>query len=117
MSSKMGGARLGAGRPKGALNKRTIAQGISLSALAQKHAPAAIAELVRVMHKSDSDAARVSAAVVILDRGYGKAPQAVDVRGHITTEQIDSTLPASDAARIYAASLADLESDTSESVH
>lgn len=41
----------------------------------------------------------------------------VEHSGKIAHEQIDSALPASDAARIYAASLADLESEAGESVH
>ena len=115
--SSHGGKREGSGRKAGSLGKRTIAQGVSLSALAQKHAPECIEMLLSIARVSDSDAARVTAINSLLDRGYGKASQAVDVRGHITTETIDNSLPASDAARIYAASLADLESDTSESVH
>lgn len=59
------------GRPKGALNKSTK----EIKALAQKHTPAALKTLVSVMQASDSDAARVSAAKELLDRGHGKAPQ------------------------------------------
>ena len=59
------------GRPKGALNKSTR----DIKALAQKHTPGALKTLVSVMSKSDSDAARVSAAKELLDRGYGKSPQ------------------------------------------
>jgi hypothetical protein len=60
-----------AGRPKGALNKSTR----DIKALAQKHTPAALKALVSIVGKSESDAARVSAAKELLDRGYGKAPQ------------------------------------------
>ena len=59
------------GRPKGALNKSTK----EIKALAQKHTPAALKTLVSVMQASDSDAARVSAAKELLDRGHGKSPQ------------------------------------------
>lgn len=59
------------GRPKGALNKSTK----EIKALAQKHTPAALKTLVSVMEASDSDAARVSAAKELLDRGHGKSPQ------------------------------------------
>lgn len=62
-----------AGRPKGALNKSTK----DIKALAQKHTPAALKTLVDVMGKSESDAARVAAARELLDRGHGKAPQAI----------------------------------------
>jgi len=59
------------GRPRGALNKSTK----DIKALAQKHTPEALHTLVSVMKFSESDAARVSAAKELLDRGYGKSPQ------------------------------------------
>src|SRR5262245_54672833 len=47
--------------------------------LARQHMPAAIEALVSIMNNTKaSDAARVSAACALLDRGYGKAPQHVD---------------------------------------
>lgn len=62
-----------AGRPKGALNKATK----DIKALAQKHTPAALKTLVRIMKVSGSDPARVAAAKELLDRAHGKAAQAV----------------------------------------
>ncbi len=59
------------GRPKGALNKSTK----DIKALAGKYTPQALNALVSIMAKSGSDAARVSAAKELLDRGHGKAPQ------------------------------------------
>lgn len=59
------------GRPKGALNKSTK----DIKALAQKYTPDALSTLASIMKASDSDAARVSAARELLDRGYGKSPQ------------------------------------------
>ncbi|WP_299109678.1 hypothetical protein [uncultured Bradyrhizobium sp.] len=61
------------GRPKGALNKYTR----DIKALAGKHTPEALKTLVSVMQASDSDAARVSASKELLDRAYGRAPQAI----------------------------------------
>src|SRR5262245_1456267 len=47
--------------------------------LARQHMPAAIEALVSIMNNTKaSDAARVSAANALLDRGYGKAPQHID---------------------------------------
>src|SRR5262245_52386568 len=47
--------------------------------LARQHMPAAIDALVSIMNNTKaSDAARVSAACALLDRGYGKAPQHID---------------------------------------
>lgn len=65
------------GRRKGTLNKATA----DLKALAGKHTPAALRTLAKVMADSDSDAARVAAAKELLDRGHGKAPQAITGEG------------------------------------
>lgn len=62
-----------AGRPKGALNKVTR----DIKVLAQKHTPDALKTLASIMLKSESDQARVSAAKELLDRAYGKSPQAL----------------------------------------
>ena len=47
-----------------------------LTALAREHARTAIAALAEVAAKGGSDAARVSAANALLDRGYGRTAQA-----------------------------------------
>src|SRR5262245_14683911 len=47
--------------------------------LARQHMPAAIDALVSIMNNPKaSDAARVSAATALLDRGYGKPQQHID---------------------------------------
>src|SRR5262245_26291041 len=47
--------------------------------LAREHMPDAIEALASIMNNPKaSDAARVSAATALLDRGYGKAPQHID---------------------------------------
>ena len=76
-----GGKRVGAGRRKGAKDKATLEQGAALSELARIHTKAALETLVSVARSSESDAARVSAAVAILDRGYGKPPQSHEHSG------------------------------------
>lgn len=73
-----GGARPGAGRKKGAVSqaRREIAE------MAKDHAQAALQVLVSVANSAKSPAAaRVSAATAILDRGYGKPRQSVEVDG------------------------------------
>jgi hypothetical protein len=45
--------------------------------MAQQYTPAAIAELGRLSTEAESEAARVSAIKELLDRAYGKSPQAV----------------------------------------
>src|SRR6516165_2753266 len=47
-----------------------------IQALAQEHGPAAIATLVEAL-KSRNERVRVAAAAILLDRGYGRAPQAI----------------------------------------
>ena len=60
------------GRVKGVPNKATR----EIKALAQQYTDQALTTLVQVMQASESDAARVAAARELLDRGYGKSPQA-----------------------------------------
>lgn len=76
-----GGKRPGAGRPKGSRDRATIEQRGTLEELARAHTSTALNVLVSVAQASDSDAARVSAANAILDRGYGKPSQAVEHTG------------------------------------
>ena len=70
---KNGGARPGAGRKPGKLS----AAKRELKELAREHVPAMLKALVQIAKESDSDAARVSAIKEVIDRAYGKAPQAL----------------------------------------
>lgn len=72
---RRGGKRAGAGRPSGRKNKATVAQKLTLEELARTHTDTALAVLVEVAQHGQSEAARVSAANSILDRGYGKPRQ------------------------------------------
>jgi Ni,Fe-hydrogenase I small subunit len=69
-----GGARPGAGRKKGKVGqaKREMAE------MAKEHAEAALLTLVEVATGECAASARVSAATAILDRAYGKPPQALE---------------------------------------
>jgi len=67
-----GGYRSGAGRPTGSLNKSSSEHGQRLSELAKDYTHDALLTLVDVAKNGRSDAARVSAANALLDRGYGK---------------------------------------------
>lgn len=75
MADRRGGSRPGAGRPKGAPNKATTQAKATLAELAKALAPEALEALASVMRTGESEAARVSAANAILDRGYGKPMQ------------------------------------------
>lgn len=70
------GAKLG--RPKGAVSTAKK----ELMEMAKGYAPRALQVLAEVMNDKQAPApARVSAATSILDRGYGKPSQAVQIGG------------------------------------
>lgn len=72
-----GGARPNAGRPKGRANKVTG----EIKELARAYVPDVMPALLQIATKGESEAARVSAIKEILDRAYGKAPQAITGEG------------------------------------
>jgi hypothetical protein len=60
-------------------NKSLKSDEPSLPAQARQHAPAAIAELVRIIENTRSDAARLAAISILFDRGLGKPPKPLDI--------------------------------------
>jgi hypothetical protein len=59
--------------------------------LARQHTAEAIETLAEVMRDRDSPpSARVSAAVAMLDRGYGRAPQSLNVQHETMEEAFDA---------------------------
>lgn len=102
MANGHGGRRPGAGRKRGYVSqaKRDIAE------RAKEHGDAALGVLVKIAKDEQQPAAaRVSAANAILDRGYGKPMQAVEMTGAnggpIETRTID-------ASKLSTATLAEL---------
>lgn len=73
-----GGYRKGAGRPAGSKNRAGDDQKLCLTQIARQHTRQAIEVLIDIALTGRTDAARVSAASAILDRGYGK-PTASDI--------------------------------------
>lgn len=69
-----GGSRPRAGRKKGKVGeaKRELAE------MAKEHAEVALLTLVEIATGDGAASARVSAAVAILDRAFGKPPQALE---------------------------------------
>ena len=51
----------------------------SLPAQARQHTPAAVAELVRIIENTRSDAARLAAICILFDRGLGKPPKPLEI--------------------------------------
>jgi hypothetical protein len=74
---KNGGRRPGAGRKPG----KTIQAKYDLAEMAKAYAPEALAILAKIMRSGDGEAARVSAADKLLDRGYGKPSQSLEHTG------------------------------------
>jgi len=79
--AKRGGPRPGAGRPVGAVQRARPEQKKTLSDLAREHTADALNVLVLIATQGESEAARVSAANALLDRGYGKPQQSVEMSG------------------------------------
>ena len=79
--SKLGGKRPGSGRPKGVPNRATAEQRINVSEMAKQFAKDALDALVFVATQGQSESARVAAANSLLDRGFGKAPQSMELTG------------------------------------
>jgi len=76
-----GGKRAGAGRPAGRRNKVTA----DIKEIAQSFGEEAIKSLVEIVRDGEAPhAARVSAVKELLDRGYGKAKQALEHSGGMT---------------------------------
>lgn len=71
-----GGARKGAGRPKQSMDLHTISGRIA----ALKYAEKAMRVMVDLL-SSPQHTVRQAAAADILNRAYGKAPQAIEVTG------------------------------------
>lgn len=67
------------GNPGGG-KRQELADGRTLRELAREHTPAAIKALVGAL-ADPTGAVRVSAATAILDRGWGKPAQAVELTG------------------------------------
>lgn len=80
-----GGARPGAGRRPGAISAKKR----ELQELARTHTVKALNSLVAIATKGESEAARVSASIAILDRGYGRPHQSVAHSGSIETNSTD----------------------------
>lgn len=77
-----GGARKGAGRPPGARNRATNLHKNSIEDLARQHTDTAINALNEIAGNGQlPPAARVSAAIALLDRGYGKPGQSITHKG------------------------------------
>jgi len=89
-----GGKRAGAGRPAGRRNKVTA----DIKELAQSYGEEAIKSLVEIVRDGEAPhASRVAAVKELLDRGYGKAKQALEHSGGMTYNVVTGVPHGSDA--------------------
>lgn len=99
-----GGARPGAGRPKGSLSEARQAQlraEATLRELAAQHTPEAVRTLAEIFQdESTPPAARVAAIKELLDRAHGKATQVIagdEERPLATITRIELVAPDDDS--------------------
>lgn len=78
----LGGARPGAGRPKGLLSKPTQ-EVFELRAAAAAYGWQALKIIAEIATKSKSDSNRLAACRELLDRGYGRTVQPYTHTGNI----------------------------------
>ncbi len=97
-ATKRGGARPGAGRKPGVRDRATGEQRASLEELARTYTELALLVLVDVAEQGESDSAKVAAANAILDRGYGRPRQAMDVTADLKVENVDAGYDAIEGA-------------------
>ncbi|WP_138438581.1 hypothetical protein [Marinobacter alexandrii] len=98
------GTRKTGGRKKGTPNKVTA----EIKQIAQSYGEEAIASLVEIMRGGEyPPAARVSASKEILDRAYGKAPQALELSGQGggPIQTVTKNMTPQEAADAYASTL------------
>jgi hypothetical protein len=79
--SNWGGKRTGAGRKPGSRTRANRNETMSLAEAARSHAPVALETLVDICRNGESESARVSAANALLDRGYGRPKDRVELTG------------------------------------
>ena len=91
------------GRKPGSVNKATA----DIRELAQNYAPEALVELARLAKEAVSESARIAAIREILDRAYGKSPQAVMLDGDLTVQapEITDDMTPAQAAEAFAIAL------------
>jgi hypothetical protein len=97
-----GGKRPGSGRRRGARTKKTI----EIQEAAKKYAGDALAALAEIVKDGTSEAARISAATALLDRGYGKPRQAIEHSGNVVTPGV-LMIPAAPDAGSWARAVAE----------
>jgi hypothetical protein len=86
-TGKGGWAKGQSGNPAGRPHMLT-----AIAPMARKHSAAAIKTLVEIAEKGSPGSARVSAAVALLDRGFGRPAQSIELDLQLTKSLATMTL-------------------------
>jgi hypothetical protein len=76
------------GRKPGQKNAATKEAKIGIEMMCRVHSPAAVRSLAHIAVKGKTEAARVAASKELLDRGYGRPRQSIDLEGNLTTRDL-----------------------------
>jgi hypothetical protein len=77
--AQYGGARAGAGRPKGRVSHVTLEMKHTFEEMARQHAPACLNRLLELaLNPKGDERAAVQACKLIIDRGFGSAIQRIE---------------------------------------
>ena len=71
-----GGSRPGAGRPRGSGSTASRADRHRLGEMIRSEAEILVRNLIEIAHTSEDDRLRFQATIALLDRAYGRPPQA-----------------------------------------
>ncbi len=81
------------GRPKKTEDERTLEQ------MCKEKTPDALATILDIMASSQQDRAKLAAATYIVDRGWGKAKESVELSGLVTLSIADQIKQAHEARK------------------
>lgn len=89
---------------------------LDLKAAARMKAPEALETIIRLMTESENDSVQLKAAEIVLDRGYGKATQTVEMNVKRDIRELDDAELHAIASGARAA-LSEVGAKKSNSVH
>ena len=85
-----GGARPGAGRPKGSGSTATALDRHKLGEMIRQEAPALIQNLLDIAMHSEDDLLRYRVSIALIDRAYGRPPLAPSEEGNTLEDLVAS---------------------------
>ena len=85
-----GGARLGAGRPRGSGSSATAIDRHRLGEMIRAEAPTLIQNLLDIAMRSEDDLLRYRVSIALIDRAYGRPPLAPSAEGNTLEDLVAS---------------------------